>query len=85
MTRDQKNVIEEFCEKFGGVNVIDIEGMIQLQLDKDMIIMEGLSLSWLKRFEKYFYGISIGIPQYEVSYGMYITLFKSDHNGHVIY
>lgn len=77
LTDKQQELIDQYIEKYGAVDVLDMELFIQLQLDKNMILMEGLPYSWLERFNEEFYEITVGLSSRD-GYGMYITLFKID-------
>ena len=72
----QNNSINNFIKKYGGVDVIETEDKVQLNLHRNMIEMEGLTFEWLNIFSWYFSDIVIGIPT-NSEYGMYISLNKN--------
>lgn len=77
-TKTQIQIIEDYCEKFGGVELGQTDYMAQLYLNKNMITSEGLSYYWMKKFGENFRDFEIGIPYGKRDYGMYITLFKNE-------
>lgn len=79
MNKKQKKVVDEYCEKYGGVEILEIKKQVVLKLAYNMIIMEGLSYNWLSRFAEHFYEIGIGMSD-DKEYPMYISMFKFDIN-----
>lgn len=77
MNDKQLKLVNDYSEKYGGVEVREVGEMVQLLLDANMVGMEGIPFSWLERFSKEFYEISVG-PSRIKGYSMYITLFKKD-------
>lgn len=78
LTNVQKEILETYCDKYGGVEFVEDHNMVQLHLNKNMITSEGLSYSWMKKFGENFRLFEIGVPYYECDYVMYITLFKNE-------
>ncbi len=81
MTDSQKKLIEDYIDKYGGVNLIELEktNMVQLQLDFNMVRMEGISFYWLEKFSKEFFEISVGVAdKTNEKYGAFITMFTID-------
>lgn len=91
MNKDQQEVVDNYIDKYGGVSIKEFKNKVSIRLDYDMILMEGLSYSWLEKFSKCFYDITVGIPDTgelcdsrtidniridRFPYGMYIILNK---------
>ena len=71
----QNKVINEYCDKYGGVKIIEDNRRVILQLAYNMVIMEGISYIWLNKFSKCFYDVVVGLSD-DKDYPMYITMFK---------
>lgn len=78
LTLTQERIIDAYCEKYGGVTFHETDILVQLHLDKNMIISEGMSYYWMKKFGENFRDFSIGIPSGKRDYAMFITLFKNE-------
>jgi hypothetical protein len=75
MNKEQKSVVDEYVEKYGGVNIVEHKTMVQLQLDRGMVKMEGINAYWIKRFDEVFTDVIIG-PLEGEKYSIYISLIK---------
>ena len=73
MTDDQRTIVDEYIEKYGGVELKERGNKVQLVLDNNMITMEGLSFNWISRFIEAFGGGSVGMTD---DSQMYILLDK---------
>ena len=86
LTKGQVKIISEYCEKYGGVTIKETDILVQLLLNGNMVKMEGITMYWLSQFSKFFYNVSIGIPDYPCEEcAAYITLFKNhpDESGYL--
>ena len=70
----QQQVIDDFIVSKGGIDIKTYKETTQLLLDKNMILMEGLTYEWIEFLKKEFKHLTIGIPEDNTKYGMYISL-----------
>jgi hypothetical protein len=84
LTDKQQDIINEYTEKYGGVQTWNEEHAIVLMFERNMVLSEGIPYKWLEKFNEVFHDVTIGlidgqpIHPYQYRNSVYIRLTLED-------